>query len=140
MSAKFPPPLKPGGSIGVISPGRWPKPEWIDKGKALLKKHGYQVVVHAQNYHKEGQLGGPDAVRAEAIMDMFMDRTIDAVICARGGTGSLRLLDKLDYKVIKKNPKPFMGYSDITVLLQSITKKCGFVTYHSPMLASFAAK
>ena len=138
MPAKFPPPLKPGGTIGVVSPGRWAKPEYIDKGKALLKKHGYDVEVHAQNYLKEGQLGGSDAARAEAIMDMFLDRTIDAVICARGGTGSIRLLDKLDYKLIKKNPKPFIGFSDITYLLQAITKQAGFVTYHGPIFWNFS--
>jgi muramoyltetrapeptide carboxypeptidase len=137
MTGKFPPPLKPGGTIGVVSPGRWPKPEWIAHGKALLEARGYTVVVHAQNYLKEGQLAGSDAARAEAIMDMFVDRTIDAVICARGGTGSIRLLDRLDYKLIRRNPKPFIGYSDITVLLQAITKRCGFATYHGPMLVSF---
>ncbi len=140
MSAKFPPALKPGGTIGVISPGRWPKPEWINKGKSLLEARGYTVVVHAQNYLKEGQLGGSDAARAEAVKDMFADRTIDAVICARGGTGSIRLLDKLDYKMIRRNPKPFIGYSDITVLLQAITKRCGLITYHGPMLVSFAGE
>jgi len=137
-AAVFPPPLKPGGTIGVVSPGRWPKPEWIAHSKVLLEARGYAVVVHAQIYLKDGQLAGSDAARAEAIMDMFADRTIDAVICARGGTGSIRLLDKLDYKTIKKNPKPFIGYSDITVLLQAINKRCGFVTYHGPMLVSFA--
>jgi muramoyltetrapeptide carboxypeptidase len=135
---KFAPPLKPGGTVGVVSPGRWAKPEYIDAGKTLLKKHGYDVVVHAQNYLKEGQLGGNDAARAEAIMDMFLDRTIDAVICARGGTGSIRLLDKLDYKMIKKNPKPFIGFSDITYLLQAITKNAGFVTYHGPVFWNFS--
>lgn len=139
MTGKFPPPLKPGGTIGIVSPGRWPKPEWIATGKTLLEERGYTVVIHAQNYLKDGQLAGSDAARAEAIMDMFADRTIDAVICARGGTGSLRLLEKLDYKLIKRNPKPFIGYSDITVLLQAINKRCGFVTYHGPMLVSFAA-
>jgi muramoyltetrapeptide carboxypeptidase len=134
----FPPPLKPGGTIGVVSPGRWGKPEYVDKGKALLKKHGYEVVVHAQNYLKEGQLGGSDAARAEAIMDMFLDRTIDAVICTRGGTGSIRLLDKLDYKLIKKNPKPFIGFSDITYLLQAISKQAGFITYHGPVFWNFS--
>ena len=110
----IPPPLKKGGTVGVVAPGRWPKPEWIDKGKALLESRGYEVVVHAQCYLKDGQLGGSDAARTEAIMDMFADRTIDAVICARGGTGSIRLLDKLDYKLIKRNPETFyrlFGYN-----------------------------
>src|SRR5580658_3891688 len=88
MTAKFPPPLKPRGTVGVVSPGRWPRPEIVAKGKALLEERGYTVVVHAQNYLHDGQLAGSAAARAEAIMDMFEDPTIDAVICARGGTGS----------------------------------------------------
>ena len=138
MPAKFPPPLKPGGTIGVVSPGRWPKPEWIAKSKLLLEDLGYTVVVHAQNYLKDGQLAGSDAARAEAIMDMFADRTIDAVICARGGTGSIRLLDRLDYKIIKRNPKPFIGFSDITFLLHAIYRRAGLVTYHGPLLWNLA--
>jgi len=139
-STIFPPPLKPGGTIGIVSPGRWLKPELIAKGKALLEKRGYQTVVHAQNYLQDGQLAGSDAARAEAIMDMFADRTIDAVMCARGGTGSIRLLERLDYKLIRRNPKPFIGFSDITVLLQAITRRCSFVTYHGPMTIIFAEK
>jgi len=135
--AKFPPPLKPGDTIGVVSPGRWPRPEIIAKAKIFLEKQGYTVVVHAQNYLQDGQLAGTDAARAEAIMDMFADRTIDAVICARGGTGTVRLLDKLDYKMIKRNPKPFIGFSDITFLLQSISRKAGTVAYHGPVLWNF---
>jgi muramoyltetrapeptide carboxypeptidase len=71
-------------------------------------------------------------------MDMFADSTIDAIMCARGGTGSLRLLEKLDYKLIKRNPKPFVGFSDITVLLQAINRRGGFATYHGPMLWNLA--
>ncbi|MDD5586421.1 MAG: LD-carboxypeptidase [Alphaproteobacteria bacterium] len=134
----FPPPLKPKGTVGIVAPGRWPDPSWIDKPKAFLESRGYQVVVHAQNYLKEGQLAGNDAARAEAIMDMFVDTTVDAVLCALGGTGSLRLLDKLDYEIIQKQPKPFVGFSDVTVLLHAISRQCGFVTYHGPMGWNFA--
>jgi len=135
---KFPPALKQGGTIGVVSPSRWPKPAWIAKGKALLERRGYKVVIHPQNYLKNGQLAGSDAARAGAIMDMFVDSAIDAIVCARGGTGAFRLLDKLDYKLIRRNPKPFVGFSDITNLLQAITARCGFVTYHGPLFWNFA--
>ncbi len=137
-SLVYPPPLKAGGTIGIVSPARWSKPDWLVKGKAFLEARGYQVVIHAQNYLKDGQLAGHDAARAEAIMDMFADATIDAIFCARGGTGSMRLLDKLDYRFIKQNPKPFVGFSDITALLQAISAQCGFVTFHGPMFWNFA--
>lgn len=135
----FPPPLKPKGTVGIVSPGRWPDAAWIERPKDFLEDRGYQVVVHAQNYLKEGQLAGSDEARAEAIMDMFADATIDAILCARGGTGALRLLDKLDYEAIAENPKPFVGFSDVTVLLHAISRRCGFVTYHGPMGLNFAS-
>jgi muramoyltetrapeptide carboxypeptidase len=138
MPVPLPPPLKPGGTIGIVSPARRPKPEWLVAGKALLENRGYKVVVHAQNYLKDGQLAGSDAARAEAIRDVFADSTIDAVMCARGGTGTLRILDRLDYKLIHSNPKPFVGFSDITLLLQAISKKCGFAAFHGPVFWNFA--
>ncbi|MDD3289042.1 MAG: LD-carboxypeptidase [Alphaproteobacteria bacterium] len=138
LTFEFPPEIKPGGTIGIVSPARWPEPEWLDRGSALLQELGYNTVIHSQNYLKMGQLAGSDAARAEAIADMFADSTIDAIMCARGGTGSINLLDKLDYKLIKKNPKPFIGFSDITLLLQAISKRCGFITYHGPMLLNLA--
>lgn len=134
----FPSPLKPKGTVGLISPGRWPDAAWIDRPKDFLEDRGYQVVVHAQNYLKEGQLAGSDEARAEAVMDMFADSTIDAIMCARGGVGTLRLLDKLDYEAIRERAKPFVGFSDVTVLLHAITQRCGFVTYHGPMGLNFA--
>lgn len=139
MSSRvFPSALKPGSTIGIIAPSRAANPEWTKKGKAFLEKNGYRVVLHPQLKLKDGQLGGSDAQRAKAIMDMFKDKKIDAIMCARGGTGAIRLLDKLDYKLIKKNPKPFIGFSDITNLLQAINRKCGFPTFHGPLLWNFA--
>ena len=134
----FPPALRPGGTIGIIAPARWPKPEWIIKARSFFEKHGYKAVIHAQNYLHDGQLAGSDYARAEALMDMFDDKAIDAIFCARGGANSIRIVDKLDYQLIKRNPKPFVGFSDIALLLNAITKKCGFITYHGPMIWNFA--
>ena len=133
MMQVLPPLLPAKGTVGIISPSRWPDPAWLDKTEDVLKEVGYQTVIHTQNYLHDGQLAGSDAARAEAIMDMFLDKTIDTIMCGRGGTGSIRLLDKLNYKIIKQNPKPFIGFSDITLLLQAIQKRCGFITYHGPM-------
>ncbi len=138
MTVVFPQALRSKGTIGIVSPSRWPEREWIDKAEAFFRSRGYNVVVHAQNYLQEGRLAGSDAARAEAIHDMFADRTIDAIVCARGGTGALRLIDLLDYKLIGKNPKPFVGFSDATVLLHAIKQRCGFITYHGPMGWNFA--
>jgi muramoyltetrapeptide carboxypeptidase len=134
----FPPPLRPGGTIGIIAPSRWPEPAWIEKGAALLEKRGYRVKVHPQVYKKDFQWAGSDAARAKALMDMFADSSIDAIMCARGGNGAIRIVDRLDYKLIKRHPKPFVGFSDITLLLQAIGKHCGFVTYHGPLIRHLA--
>jgi len=133
----FPPALKPGGTIGIVAPARWLKSEGIKKTKVFLEKRGYRVVVHPQNDLRDGQLAGTDADRVSGLMDMFANPKIDAILCARGGGNGIRIIDKLDYKVIKRNPKPFIGFSDITVFLNAITKQCGFVTYHGPMAWNF---
>lgn len=141
---KFPSPLKKGGTIGIVSPDRWAKPDWLEGAKAFFEKQGYKVVIHPQNYLKamnadgKGQMAGSIEAQAAAIAEMFVDKNIDAIVCARGGTGLTRILDALDYDLIKSNPKPFVGFSAITGLLNAINQRCGFVTYHGPMALSFA--
>lgn len=77
--------------------------------------------------------GGTDYVRAKDINDMFANPNIDAIFAIRGGYGVIRMIDKLDYDVIKKNPKIISGFSDITTLLLAINEKTGLVTFHGPM-------
>jgi muramoyltetrapeptide carboxypeptidase len=137
MSKKFPKPLKKGDTIGLISPGSFGDKAILEKGAAFLEQNGYRVVVHPQNSAQLGHLAGADIDKVASLMQMFASPEIDGVLCARGGNGSIRLLDKIDFDLIAKNPKVFVGYSDITVLLQAIQKKCGFTTYHGPMAASF---
>ncbi|NTU77092.1 MAG: LD-carboxypeptidase [Alphaproteobacteria bacterium] len=138
QAALFPDPLKPGGTVGIISPACWAPSAYLDKLQDFLEGHGYGVVIHAQNYRQEGLLAGSAAARAEAVMDMFADTTIDAVMCARGGIGSGLILDLLDYDLIAETPKPLIGFSDITALLHAVTKRSGFVTYHGPMGWNFS--
>ncbi|MDD3181643.1 MAG: LD-carboxypeptidase [Alphaproteobacteria bacterium] len=131
--ALFPPLLPAKGTIGIIAPSRWPQAEMLERTVVHFEARGYEVVVHDQCYLQHGTLAGRDAARAEALNDMFGDATIDAIVCARGGSGGLLVLDRLDYELIRANPKPFIGSSDITVLLQAITCHTGMVTYHGPM-------
>ncbi len=134
----FPPALKPGDTIGIVSPARWLPPEGLAKAKKYLEKRGYRVVIHPQNYLKDGQLAGSDGARAGAIMDMFANPDIDAILCARGGCSSIRIVDKLNYKMIARNPKPFIGFSDITIFLNTFAQHCSFISYHGPMAWNFA--
>lgn len=137
-SVFFPPALKEGGTIGIVSPARWPEPQWLLACKSLLEVRGFDVVIHAQNYLKEGQLAGSDTARAEALMEMFIDPSIDAILAARGGANAIRIVDRLDYEMIKSHPKPFVGFSDISLLLNAITRQTGMITYHGPMAWNFA--
>jgi len=133
----FPPKLKPGDTIGLVAPASPVPSDEIDKCVLLLQNMGYRVKEGAncrKVYH--GYLAGTDKERARDINDMFADQEVKAVFCLRGGNGSVRIMDMLDYQMIKKNPKIFVGYSDITNLLLAFNKLCGFVTYHGPMVYS----
>jgi muramoyltetrapeptide carboxypeptidase len=85
-----------------------------------------------------GYLAGSDDHRAQLVNQLFADNSVDAIICARGGYGSLRILPLLDYDVIAKNPKVFIGFSDITALLIVLFARCGLVTFHGPVVTSLA--
>jgi len=95
-------------------------------GANALKKHGY--------------LAGTDEERAADLHAMFRDRRVRAIICARGGYGTPRLLRMLDYRMIRRNPKILVGFSDITALQLAFWAKCALVTFHAPMLATDMAE
>lgn len=129
----FPPLLPKGGTVGLVAPSRYPRPDWVESAKSHFESRGYRCRAHPQVYAKDRQFAGPDEVRSAALNDMFADPSIDAILCARGGTGAMLLLDKLDYGLIRANPKPFVGFSDVTALLQAISSQTGMVTFHGPM-------
>ena len=87
--------------------------------------------------NRQAYLASPDATRAAEVNGFFADSEIDAILCLRGGYGSPRILDRLDYDLIRQNTKPFIGYSDITALLNAIYERSGVVTFHGPMAKEF---
>lgn len=133
-----PPALRPGATIGIVAPARWPSQDLLDRGSACLERLGFKVKIHPHTAARDGRLAGDDAARATAIHAMFADPAIDAILCARGGTGSFRLLDAIDFDSIRRHPKIFCGFSDITTLLNAITQRTGLVTFHGPLLWNFA--
>jgi muramoyltetrapeptide carboxypeptidase len=129
--------LKPGNVIGVISPASTPGDLLnIENGVKYIEKNGYRVEVgkNVGKYH--GYLAGSDEERLSDLHDMFRNKNINAVFCVRGGYGSARILDKIDYKLIQNNPKIFVGYSDINALQMAFFAKCGLITFAGPMVAS----
>lgn len=130
--------LAPGARIGIVSPAYWLKPERMQRAVGVFEDLGYQLVLGKNTGLQQNRYAGPPEDRAADIMAMFTDPSIDAIMSARGGYGGNRVLPLLDYNVIRDNPKIFIGYSDITGSLTSIAQRSGLVTFHGPMLTTFA--
>jgi muramoyltetrapeptide carboxypeptidase len=136
MKILKPPALKKGDVIGIVSPASSPDDfTRIEQGVKYLESLGYRVKLGKHIFKRYGYLSSTDDERADDLNEMFADEKVKAIICVRGGYGTPRLLDKVDYNLIKKKPKIFVGYSDITALQLAIFKKTGLVTFSGPMLA-----
>ena len=121
--------LAPGATIAVVSPAS-PLPLEIESDLAThLHARGFQVRFGHHARKQERYLAGSDAERAEDLMNAFLDPTIDAILAARGGYGSPRILDKLDYSAIASHKKAFIGFSDITALQLALLTRSELVSY-----------
>lgn len=128
--------LKIGDTIGLIAPASPVPKRKVELGLKKLTNMGFKVEVSKTGYSNYGYLAGEDKFRAEELNSMFNNKDIDGIICLRGGYGTPRILDLLDYEMIKSNPKVFVGYSDITVLHIAFNQLSNLVTFHGPMVAS----
>lgn len=131
-------PLRPGDAVAVVAPADWLDAATLERGRARVEVLGYRVKIHPQNALRQGRMAGPDAARRQALHDAFADPEVRAILCARGGYGAGRLIDELDYGLIRANPKPVVGYSDITALLGAIHKHAGLPTFHGPVFKEIA--
>lgn len=129
--------LRKGGTIGIVSPssGLWTRSE-LWKAIEEIESWGYKVKTGKYAYRNHYYLAGTDLQRAEDLMEFFKDETVDAIFCSQGGYGAARILKYLDFDVIRRNPKIFMGYSDITSLHMAIHRLTGLVTFHGPSASS----
>jgi len=134
-----PPRLSRGDSIGIISPAGPVTRSHLEADLHFLKTKGFEVHVAPHVYDRREYLAGKDEDRLSDLEHMFRNPDIKAIFCSRGGYGSLRLLDRIDYDLIRKNPKILVGYSDITALLTAIFKKTGLVTFHGPMVKGLSS-
>jgi muramoyltetrapeptide carboxypeptidase len=128
--------LAQGDTVGVIAPASGLSAEDFDKALQNLADLGFKTKVGKYARQKTGFLAGTDRERLEDLHWAFSDSEINAVWCVRGGYGISRLLPNVDYNLIKKNPKIFIGYSDVTALHLAISQNCGLVTFHGPVAAS----
>ena len=136
-AVKRPKRLRPGDTIGLVAPASVTY-ESLHLQIALeaLEAMGLKAKVGSHVMDRFGYLAGEDEDRASDINAAFADPEIDAVFALRGGWGASRLLPFLDFDLIAKNPKIFLGYSDITSLLNAIYAKAGVVTFHGPNVMS----
>lgn len=130
----FPPRLKAGSRVALIAPSS-PVYEKAkrDAAQALLEGMGYRVLRGPSIDAQRGYLSGSDAIRAGDVERMFLDPSVDGVVCLRGGYGAARLLPLIDFERIAAQPKAFVGFSDITALHLALYRTCGLITFHGPM-------
>ncbi len=135
MNYIMPKPLKKGNTIAFIAPaGSVLDKDAILRGKDFFENNGYNVVFSKHLFNQNKYFSDIDENRLSDLCWAFEDNNIDAIICGRGGYGCLRLIEKIDYTLIKDNPKLFCGYSDITVLSAMFLKKSGLISYSGPMV------
>lgn len=130
--------LSPGGRIGIVAPSSAFEDAAFRSGVDVLREMGFFPVIPEALFRKKRYLAGEDAHRAHLVNGMFADDDIHAILCARGGYGAIRVLPHLDWETICGHPKIFMGFSDISVLLAALNKRCGLVTFHGPVVTSLA--
>lgn len=124
--------LKPGDLIGYVAPAGPLSKVRMERAKERLEARGYRVLVPDDVYRRRGYLAGTDEARAAELMAMFEDPNVAAIFPGTGGYGTTRMIDLLDYDIIRKNPKILIGFSDITGLHLAIHQRTGLVTFHSP--------
>ncbi len=136
LSLIKPPQLKAGDLIGIVSPAGPVNEADLEKGLRMLESSGYKVRMGAHIFDRDGYLAGSDVNRLEDLHSMIQDPHVKAVFCGRGGYGILRIIDKIDYGLIRNNPKIIVGFSDISALLLAAFHKSGLVSFHGPMVRS----
>jgi len=126
--------LEKGDTIGIISPASSPRNKSkVKQAIKVFEGWGYKVKLGKYIYDEYYYLAGRDKCRVEDLNKFFADDAIDAIFCSTGGYGAMRILKDIRYDVIKKNPKIFLGFSDITALHLAIHKMTGLVTFHGPI-------
>ncbi|ANI89129.1 LD-carboxypeptidase [Arachidicoccus ginsenosidimutans] len=133
----IPPYLKKNDTVGIVCPSGF-----MDKTKALvcietLQQWGFRVKIGKTLGHQFNYFSGTDEERIADIQSMINDEDVSAILCGRGGYGLSRIIDKIDFRPLKKNPKWIVGYSDITLLHCHLNKKMKLASLHAPMAGAF---
>ncbi|MCX5881686.1 MAG: LD-carboxypeptidase [Deltaproteobacteria bacterium] len=136
MDKRIPLRLKPGDCIGIVTPSSPFEETDFYGGIGILENMGFQVKFPEGVFSRSGYLAGSDVDRAAQVNAAFADSAVHAIVCARGGYGSMQILPHLNYEAIRKHPKLLMGFSDITALLCSLYQRSGLVSCHGPVVTT----
>lgn len=129
--------LNIGDTIGILAlSGVIENKTNILRAKKYFEDKGYKVVLSDNIFDENRYLAGTDEKKVQELHRFFEDKNINMILCARGGYGAIRLLDKIDFDLVKSNPKIFAGYSDVSAIEAMIYKNTGLITFYSPMAYS----
>jgi muramoyltetrapeptide carboxypeptidase len=135
---KIPPYLKKGDTIGITCPAGYMAKEKAQTCIDTLQQWGYQVMVgNTLGSNSANYFSGTDEERLNELQAMLDDDSINAILCGRGGYGTSRIIDRLDFKKFKRKPKWIIGFSDITVLHNHIFSNYKTASIHAPMASAF---
>ena len=129
-----PAPLLRGDTIGVVVPSYAPQQSWLLRGAKAMEEAGYKVILESEVERERRFHQREDEQRAENLMRMWSNPDVKAVIAATGGYGAVRVLPYLDPDVFRRNPKSFVGYSDITALHLWLMRRAQLRVFHGPTL------
>ncbi len=125
--------LKPGDTIGIASPARAIEAQLVQPAISLLASHGFQVVVGKNVYNRSNQMAGTDSEKVADFQALINNPDVKAILCTRGGYGSVRILDALDFKPLVNQQKWLIGYSDVTAFHSHIHQQFNLPTLHATM-------
>ena len=138
--ARLPPPVGPGDRIGVAALSGPVDPQKLETGLEALRRLGFEPVLADNAASRQGLFAGGDADRLAAFHRLAADPDLPAILFTRGGHGLLRLLPGIDWELLRRRPRAYLGYSDLTPFLLGVVRRLGLVAFHGPLVAGELAR
>lgn len=138
--AKLPPPVRPGDRVGVAALSGKVDPARLDAGLSALAELGYEPVEASNLRTQSGLFAGTDRQRLDGFHELACDDSLGAIVFARGGYGVTRVLPDIDWRLLARRPRAYVGYSDLTPFLLEVISRLGTVSFHGPMVAADLAR
>lgn len=136
----MPPPVRAGARVGVAALSGPVDAERLDAGLDALRDLGYEPVEAANLRTRHGLYAGDDDARLQSFHELASRAEVEAIVFARGGWGVLRVLERIDWQLLRRRPRAYVGYSDLTPFLQQVIERVGVAAFHGPMAAADLAR